>query len=106
MNMNISEVDYRELIESKESGNTAIPPNFDLLKHVEVSLEIKVGQAVISVGELFKLQAGSVLTLDRNVDEPVEILLNGHTIAAGYLAVSGENLGVRITEIRNDNSPR
>lgn len=102
--MSISEVDYRELQELHDSDTALVVPNVDLLKHVEVSLEIKVGQAVISVADLFQLKAGSILTLDKKVEEPAEILLNGQAVAAGYLAVSGENLGVRITEIRNANT--
>lgn len=100
--MSIKEVDYRELHDARETGTTLLAPNLELLKHVEVSLEIKVGQAVISVADLFQLKAGSVVVLDRKVEEPVEVLLNGQAVAVGYLAVSGENLGIRITEIRND----
>jgi flagellar motor switch protein FliN/FliY len=101
--MSISDVEYQELA-SADAGSATTPsivPNLDMLKHVEVTLEVKVGTATLTVAELFALQAGSVLALDRDVDEPVEVLLNGKTVAAGYLAVSGDKLGVRITEIMN-----
>ena len=99
--MSINEVEYRDLSDIEPVGTVSLAPNLDMLKHVSVSLEVKIGQASVSVAELFKLHAGSVLVLDRDVDEPVEILLNGKTVAAGYLAVSGDQLGVRITEIKN-----
>jgi flagellar motor switch protein FliN len=99
--MSISDVEYQELQPQAATGTISITPNFDMLKHVEVALEVKIGAATLSVAELFALKAGSVLTLNRAVDEPVEILLNGKVVAAGHLAVSGENLGVRITEILN-----
>lgn len=102
--MSVSEVDYRELEDSSDSGAKLLSQNLDLLKHVQVNLEIKVGYATLSVADLFQLKAGSVLSLDKKVEEPVEILLNGQAVAAGYLAVSGENLGVRVTEIRNENA--
>ena len=97
--MTISDVDYPEL-EADATGAT-LPANLDLLRHVNVELEVAVGEATLSIAELFALRAGSVLTLNRLVDEPVEVLLNGQVVAAGQLAVSGDCLGVRITEILN-----
>jgi flagellar motor switch protein FliN/FliY len=78
-------------------GRAVLPANLGLLKHVEVGVEVRLGHATLRVAELFSLQAGSVLKLDRLVDEPVEVLLNGKVIATGQLAVLGEHLGVRIT---------
>jgi flagellar motor switch protein FliN/FliY len=106
--MSISDVEYQELNSATdESANASatpasIVPNLDMLKHVEVTLEVKVGTATLTVAELFALKAGSVLALDRDVDQPVDILLNGKTVAAGFLAVSGDKLGVRITQIQNN----
>jgi len=100
--MSISEIEYQELGEAIATGAASLVPNFNMLKHVNVALEVKVGEATLTVAELFALKAGSVLTLDRAVDEPVDILLNGKTVASGHLAVSGDNLGVRITAIHND----
>ena len=97
----ISDVEYQELTEAVEPHTAGMVPNLDILKHVEVTLEVRIGEATLSVAELFSLKAGSVLTLNRDIDEPVEVLLNGKIVAAGHLAVSGERLGVRITEILN-----
>lgn len=104
--MSINEVDYRELSGIQPAGTLSLTPNLDMLKHVSVNLEVRVGQATLSIAELFQLKAGSVLVLDRDVEEPVEILLNEQPIAVGYLAVSGDQLGVRISEIRNTEAPR
>lgn len=99
--MSISDVEYQELNTESTPGSAMITPNLDMLKHVEVALEVKIGDATLTVAELFALKAGSIVTLNRNVEEPVEVLLNGKIVAVGHLAVSGERLGVRITEILN-----
>lgn len=102
--MSVSEVEYLELVEAPREpvpGET-LAPNLELLRHVSVELEVKIGAASITVAELFALTAGSVLTLDRAVEEPVDVFLNGRRVAAGHLAVSGDHLGVRITHIVND----
>lgn len=100
--MSISDVEYQELHSGDEkAAGVGLAPNLDMLKHVEVTLEVKVGAATLSVAELFALKAGNVLELDRDVEEPVDILLNGKRVAVGHLAVAGDKLGVRITEILN-----
>jgi flagellar motor switch protein FliN len=99
--MSISDVEYQQLSTDNAPGGATITPNLDMLKHVEVALEVKIGAATLSVAELFALKAGSIVTLNRDVEEPVEVLLNGKVVALGHLAVSGERLGVRITDILN-----
>jgi flagellar motor switch protein FliN len=98
--MKIKDVDFPELTESN-AGRAVVAPNLSFLKHVDVTLEVKMGEVSLTVAELFALRAGSLLKLDRLIDEPVDILLNGKVVAAGQLAVLGEHLGVRITEVRN-----
>jgi flagellar motor switch protein FliN/FliY len=98
--MKIKEAELPELKEGA-MGHALFAPDLSLLKHVDVTLEVKVGEASLTVAELFALKAGSRVKLDRLIDEPVDVLLNGKVIAAGQLAVMGEHLGVRITEVRN-----
>lgn len=98
--MKVKDVDYVELTDAA-AGRPVMSPTISLIKHVDVTLEVKVGEVRLTVAELFALQAGSMLTLDRLVEEPVDVLLNGKVVAAGQLAVVGEYLGVRITEILN-----
>jgi flagellar motor switch protein FliN/FliY len=98
--MKIKDVDFPELAESN-AGRAVVAPNLSFLKHVDVTLEVKMGEVSLTVAELFALRAGSLLKLNRLIDEPVDILLNGKVVAAGQLAVLGEHLGVRITEVRN-----
>jgi flagellar motor switch protein FliN len=98
--MKIKDIEYPEL-NGNANGQPLLAANLALLKHVDVSVEVRLGQATLRVADLFALQAGSLLKLDRLVDDPVEVLLNGRVIALGQLAVLGEHLGVRITDIRN-----
>lgn len=98
--MKIKDVEYQELT-SEAAGRPVIAANLGMLKHVEVEVEVRVGRASLRVAELFALAAGSMVKLDRLVDDPVEVLLNGRVVAAGQLAVLGDHLGVRITSIHN-----
>ena len=98
--MKLKDVEYQELTEAP-AGRPVLPANLAMLKHVDVGVEVRVGHATLRVADLFALRAGSLLKLDRLVDEPVEVLLNGKVVAVGQLAVLGEHLGVRVTGILN-----
>ena len=97
-NIEMSELDTIEVKGAKLSGD-----NFDLIKNVKVNLQVYVGQTEMAVEELFNLKDGSVVPIDRLVDEPVEILLDGKTVALGYLVAAEDNFGVRITKIEKQN---
>lgn len=71
----------------------------DVIDAVEVMLEAVVGSASITVAELTKLKANDVLPLDAQLNAPVELRLNGKSIARGELVAVGDNFAVRLTEI-------
>jgi flagellar motor switch protein FliN/FliY len=45
------------------------------------------------------LSSGSIVELDRMVDEPVELYLDGKLIARGEAVIVDGNYGLRVTEI-------
>lgn len=90
----LSSLDNTETIE----GNL-LNSNVELIKDVEVNIEVKIGTAKISVGELFALRQGAILELDKLIDEPVDILLKGKLIGAGSLVCVNERFGIEVVEI-------
>ncbi|ULU23719.1 FliM/FliN family flagellar motor switch protein [Dyella terrae] len=76
-----------------------IKRNLSLLGHVNVALDVVVGQANVSVDRLFSLAKGDVVTLDADMDAPVAIRLDGKIVAMGYLVAVGDQFGVKISEI-------
>lgn len=91
---------FAEPVAPPVAGAAVAPRNAGLLKDVAVSLEIRLGEASIKVQDLFDLKDGSVIELERMVDDPVDVLLNGKLVARGQLVASGDHFGVRVTEIR------
>lgn len=74
-----------------------------ILNQVPIEISISVGRARPLVRDLVKLKRDSVLTLNRRVDDPVELFIGDKLIARGQLQeLDGEQagyLGVRLTEI-------
>ena len=69
---------------------------------VPVSISAVLGKAQLSVAQLLKLGAGSVLELDRKVGEAIDIFVNNRLVARGEVVVVDERLGVTMTEIIKD----
>jgi flagellar motor switch protein FliN/FliY len=81
------------------TGAPLLSTRADLFDSVKVQLSVVVGQAESTVGELMALQALSVLKIDRGIDCPVDVVVNGNIIARGQLVAVDDHFGVRITEV-------
>lgn len=73
------------------------------LRSVPIEVTVSVGQAHPTVRELLAMGEDAILTLDKRVDDPVELYVGGRLIARGQLqeAEHGEpgQLAVRLTEV-------
>jgi flagellar motor switch protein FliN/FliY len=84
---------------SKPAAETARGVNQALIDTVSVSLEAYLGDAQMTVAELGRLGAESVVALGAPLNQAVELRLNGVAVARGELVAVGDNFGVRLTEI-------
>ncbi|MBL4728245.1 MAG: flagellar motor switch protein FliN [Gammaproteobacteria bacterium] len=64
-----------------------------------VSLAIEVGRTKLSLNDLLGTREGTVIELDRHLDEPLDILVNGALIAHGIVVLANEKFGLQITDI-------
>lgn len=69
------------------------------LHQVRTKLTVCVGTAEVTVGDLLKAREHQVIRLDRTIDQPIDILLEGQVIARGTLVAVDDHFGVRITEL-------
>jgi flagellar motor switch protein FliN/FliY len=67
--------------------------------HVRLTMTIEVGRTREVIGTIHEFGEQSLVELDRTVDEPVDILLNGELWARGEVVTVDQNFGVRVTEI-------
>src|ERR1700755_2170991 len=83
------------------AADAAIAGDADLTRLTDVQVErtAEVGRTHMSLGETMSLGQGSVVTLDRLADKPVDLLVNGRPIARGEVVVIDEQFGLRITEV-------
>lgn len=73
--------------------------NLELIMDVELDLTLRFGRRTMPLSEVADLTTGSVIELDRIVDEPVELLLGERVIARGEVVIVDGNYGLRVTEL-------
>jgi len=88
--------DFEELTPSPEAAS---PGALDRLLDVTVSVTAELGRTTLAVGEVLKLGVGSVVRLDRNLSEPVDLFVQGVRLARGEVVVVDDCFAVRIKEI-------
>ncbi len=80
-------------------------PDANPFSQVPIEITISVGRARPMVRDLLRLSRDAVLTLDRRVDDPVELYVGDRLIARGELQeLEGDQAGqlaVRLTEVAN-----
>jgi flagellar motor switch protein FliN len=76
------------------------PIGLDSLLAVPVRVTVEIGRTRIALAELVKLAPGSLLALDREAHEPVDILVNGKVVARGEVVTVDDKYGVRLTSVQ------
>ena len=93
----VHKASFEPLVESKSSGVSN--KNIDLILDVPLDISVVLGRTKKSIKDILNFSTGSLIELDKLAEEPVEVLVNGKTIALGEVVVVDENFGVRITNI-------
>ncbi len=73
--------------------------NLELVLDVELNVTLRFGERKLPLREVLDLGSGAVVELDRQVDEPVELILDGRVVARGEAVIIDGNYGLRITEV-------
>jgi flagellar motor switch protein FliN/FliY len=73
--------------------------NLDMLMDIELPVTIRFGSTQMALRDIAGLNAGSVIEFDRGVDEPVDVMVNGHVVARGEAVVVQGAYGIRILDI-------
>jgi flagellar motor switch protein FliN/FliY len=92
---------------AKGAGDASTAPSaaeagagpFDLLMDVQLAVSMRFGSRRLLLREVLELGPGAVVELDRRVQEPVDLLLDGKVVARGEVVVIDGNYGLRVSEV-------
>ncbi|OHB85235.1 MAG: hypothetical protein A2Z38_00685 [Planctomycetes bacterium RBG_19FT_COMBO_48_8] len=73
--------------------------SIDVLLAMNVSVTVVIGQTKLPVKRLLQLGPGSVLKLDKSIDEPADLYLRDTKFATGNIVVVDGQFAIRIKQI-------
>jgi flagellar motor switch protein FliN/FliY len=73
--------------------------NFALLADIPLRLSVEVGSTSLRLSELMDLNAGSVVELDRQANELLDIMVNGTLVAKGEVVTVNGKFGIRVVDV-------
>lgn len=83
----------------EEEADEENKDNFNLILGVPLEVTVEIGRTKMSVKNILDIRQGSIMELDRQAGDPVDVIVNGQLIAKGDIVIIDDNFGVRIVEI-------
>jgi flagellar motor switch protein FliN/FliY len=81
------------------SPEAPLSPGIELLLDVELEATLRFGSREMPLGELLDLGPGDVVQLDRNVSDPVDLIVGDKIVARGEVVLVNGNFGLRVSEV-------
>ncbi len=88
-----------EIPEFPSTSNPTKEKEMQFLKDIPVTITVELGRIQMPIEEILQLGPGSMVMLKRQVNEPIDLLVNGKLVGRGEIIAVDESFGVRITEI-------
>lgn len=88
-----------DLPEAAGSASAAAGGSIDILLDMDVPVTAVIGETQIPVRTLLQLGPGSVLKLQKSIDEPADLYLRETKFATGTIVVVEDRFAVRIDQI-------
>jgi flagellar motor switch protein FliN len=93
-------IEYEQFDQVAPSSDaTSSEPDLSRVNDIPMELSVEIGRTHMTVGETLELAVGSIVTLEREAGDAVDLLVNGTAIARGEVIVIDEQYGLRVTEI-------
>lgn len=93
---NVQAAEFTEAVDTNVKGSGG---SIDILLDMNVQVTVTIGQTSMPVRRLLQLAPGSVIKLDKTLDEPVELYLSGSRFATGSVVVVDGCFAVKIKQI-------
>jgi flagellar motor switch protein FliN len=98
--VDVANPEFSNLFGDGPSGPTH---NMQMLMDVELEVQVELGRKKIKIQDVMSLGKGSVLELDKNAGEPLELYINDTKLAEGEVVVVEDHFGIKITQLISPN---
>ena len=97
--MSDDELQTAPIPDLEDKGSEAGDINLEMLLDVPVVMTVEVGRKSMTIKDLLSLTPGAVVTFDRSVTEPMDVMINGTLIARGEVVSADGKFGLRLVDI-------
>ncbi len=82
------------------SGSVELSPrNYRMLAEIPLRVSVEVGSTAMKLSALMDLAEGSVVELDRQAHELLDIMVNGTLVAKGEVVTVNGRFGIRVVDV-------
>lgn len=85
--------------EGQEARGGSLSPGLELLLDVELEASLRFGSREMPLGDILELGPGDVVELDRNVSDPVDLIVGDKIVGRGEVVLVNGNFALRVTEV-------
>ncbi len=71
----------------------------DIFMDIPLEVSVEIGQTELPLEEILRLAPNSIVELDKFINQPVDLKVNGKLVAKGELYTVDNNFAIRITSI-------
>lgn len=82
-----------------EPGKNPAEKEIEPLSNTCLQIRAEAGRVQILPRELLQIREGSVVTLEKSADEPLDLYVDDQRIARGNLIEVGGKIAVKVTEV-------
>jgi flagellar motor switch protein FliN len=93
-----------EVAEARDAAGDDVHGPDEILRGVQLRVCAEIGRATMPLAEAVSLPGGGLVELDRQADDPVDVMVNGRRFATGRLVLVDDEWAVRIEEVLMDAS--
>ena len=81
------------------SQNDEEPENLERILNMKVPIIVRIAKKNMKVGEVMKLNIGTVMQFDQDAYQYIDLMVNNEVIGLGQPVKIGENFGLKITQL-------
>lgn len=93
----IYEVQLEQLVEGEKENVDAMAD----IMNSQMDITVSMGETKATIDTVVNLKIGDVITLDKSLEEALDININGTIIASGESIILDNKLAIRLSKIKN-----
>ncbi|WP_439114059.1 flagellar motor switch protein FliN [Hydrogenophaga sp.] len=83
----------------EDSGGGHSGNDIELVMDVPVQISVELGRSKMQIRHLLALTYGSVIELDVQAGDPLDVVVNGTLVAQGEVVIVNDHYAIRLTDI-------